>query len=63
MTKEAEGILGPFVNSISAGDNIGAETAFNVAMATKVGNTLELKRKELASTFVKSMSVETNETD
>ena len=51
------------VDSIAAGDNLGAETAFNVAMATKVGNTLELKRKELASTFVKSMSVETNETD
>ena len=28
-------------------------------MATKVGDTLEVKRKELANTFVKSMTVET----
>ena len=41
-----------FVDSISTGDNLGAETAFNVAMATKVGDTLETKRKEVSKTFV-----------
>ena len=43
-----------FVDSIATGDNLGAETAFNVAMATKVGDTLEIKRKEVSKTFVKS---------
>ena len=42
------------VDSIATGDNLGAETAFNVAMATKVGDTLEIKRKEVSKTFVKS---------
>ena len=43
-----------FVDSISTGDNLGAETAFNVAMATKVGDTLETKRKEVSRTFINS---------
>ena len=43
-----------FVDSISTGNNLGAETAFNVAMATKVGDTLEIKRKEVSKTFVNS---------
>ena len=47
-----------FVDSISTGDNLGAETAFNVAMATKVGDTLEVKRRELANTFVKYQNKE-----
>ena len=51
-----------FVDSIAAGDNLAAETAFNVAMAAKVGDALEIKRKEVSKTFVNS-SVETNETD
>ena len=42
-----------FVDSIATGNNLGAETAFNVAMATKVGDTLEIKRKEVSKTFVK----------
>ena len=55
------------VDSIAAGDNLGAETAFNVAMATKVGATLEIKRKEVSKTFVKSnftdQEMDVNETD
>jgi hypothetical protein len=55
------------VNSIATGDNLGAETAFNIAMATKVGNTLEIKRKEVSKTFVKSnftnQETDVNETD
>ena len=56
-----------FVDSISTGDNLGAETAFNVAMATKVGDTLEIKRKEVSKTFVKTnntdQEADVNETD
>ena len=58
------------VDSIAKGDNLGAETAFNVAMATKVGDTLEIKRKEVSKTFVKSnhtapagWEADVNETD
>ena len=43
-----------FVDSISLGNNLGAETAFNVAMAAKVGDTLEIKRKEVSKTFINS---------
>ena len=41
-----------FVNSIAAWNNIDAETAFKDAVAKKVGDNLELKRKELSKTFV-----------
>ena len=43
-----------FVDSISTGDNLGAETAFNVAMAAKIGDALETKRKALSKTFINS---------
>ena len=43
-----------FVDSISDGDNLAAETHFNNALASKVGDALETKRKEVANTFVKS---------
>jgi hypothetical protein len=56
-----------FVDSISTSDNLGAETAFNVAMAAKVGDTLEIKRKEVSKTFVKTnntdQEADVNETD
>ena len=41
-----------FVNAIGDGDNLSAETHFNNALASKVGDALELKRKEVAKTFV-----------
>jgi len=41
-----------FVDSISDGDNLAAETHFNNALASKVGDALETKRKEVAKTFV-----------
>ena len=50
------------VDSIATVDNLGAETAFNVAMATKIGDTLEIKRKEVSKIFVKSNFTDT-ETD
>ena len=48
-----------FVDALVDGNNIEAEKVFTKTMATKVGDTLEVKRKELANTFVKSMTVET----
>lgn len=41
-----------FVNSIADGDNLAAETHFNNALASKVGDALEIKRQEVANTFV-----------
>ena len=52
-----------FVNAIADGNNIEAEKVFNTNIANKVGSTLEVKRKEIANTFVNSMKVNTEEED
>ena len=52
-----------FVDAIVAGNNIEAEKVFTQGMASKVGDTLEVKRKELSNTFVNSVSKDTEETD
>ena len=52
-----------FVDAIVAGNNIGAEEVFKTTVSTKVGDALEIRRKDLANTFVKTMSVETEESD
>ena len=41
-----------FVDAIQTGNNLEAEAAFKDAVAKKVGDNLELKRKELSKTFV-----------
>ena len=41
-----------FVDSISVGNNLGAEKAFKDSIAGKVGDALEVKRKEISKTFV-----------
>ena len=41
-----------FVDAIEAGNNLEAEAVFKDAVAKKVGDNLELKRKELSKTFV-----------
>ena len=46
------------VDALSNGDNIGAESNFNDALSQKVGDALEARRKEIATTFVKTMSGE-----
>ena len=46
------------IDALQNGDNLGAETAFKDTIATKVGDALETKRKEVANTFVKSTKVE-----
>ena len=40
------------IDAIDSNDNIKAEQEFNNIMSTKVGNSLELKRQEVAKTFV-----------
>ena len=54
-----------FVDALVDDNNIEAEKAFSISMATKVGDTLEVKRRELANTFVKYQDKEAdvNETD
>ena len=52
-----------FVDAIVDGNNIGAEEVFKNTVGAKVGDALELRRKDLANTFVKTMSVETEESD
>ena len=43
-----------FVDSVSVGNNLGAEKAFKDSIANKVGDALEIKRKEVSKTFVAS---------
>ena len=52
-----------FVDAIVAGNNIEAEKVFTQSIATKVGDNLEVKRKELSNSFVNSVSKDTEETD
>tara|TARA_R100000008_G_scaffold67406_1_gene44457 strand:- start:338 stop:514 length:177 start_codon:yes stop_codon:yes gene_type:complete len=52
-----------FIDAITAGDNLEAESIFAQTMADKVGNALEVKRTELSSTFVKNVESETEEDD
>ena len=46
-----------FVDAVADGNNIEAEKVFTQGMASKVGDTLEVKRKELSNTFVNSLSL------
>jgi len=50
-----------FINSVSLGNNLEAEKEFSNALGDKIGNALELKRKELAKDFVKTITVETED--
>ena len=56
-----------FVDALVDGNNLEAEKAFSITMAARVGDALEVKRKELANTFVKSsytdQESDVNETD
>lgn len=47
-----ENTVRDFVDSIARGDNLEAETHFNNALASKVGDALETKRQDVAKTFV-----------
>ena len=44
-----------FVNALYSGKNLEAEDAFKSAMQDKVGQALEIKRREVANSFVKTV--------
>ena len=46
------------IDALQVGDNLGAEKAFKDTIQSKVGDALEVKRKEVANTFVQSSKVE-----
>ena len=52
-----------FVDSVVSGNNIEAETAFKSSISTKVGDALEIKRKEYSKTFVNNVSPEETDAD
>ena len=52
-----------FVDSIVSGNNIEAETAFKSSISTKVGDALEMKRKEYSKTFVNNVNPEETDAD
>ena len=45
------------------GDNLGAEEAFKGSITGKVADALEVKRKEVANTFVKSSETQADTGD
>ena len=56
MTKE-------IIDAIASGDNLSAETQFKTTMSTRVGDALELKRKDVAQTMVTQHIPEVDEED
>ena len=52
-----------FVDSVVSGNNIEAETAFKSSISTKVGDALEVKRKDYSKTFVNNVSPEETDAD
>ena len=52
-----------FVDAIVSGNNVEAEKAFTASVSTKVGDALEVKRKEISSNFVKSINPEETDED
>ena len=51
------------LNAIVSGNNIEAERIFQNDMADRVGNKLEMQRREVANSFVKSPVEDVNEED
>jgi len=52
-----------FVDSIISGSNVEAESAFKSSISTKVGDALEVKRKDYSKTFVNNVSPEETDVD
>ena len=48
-----------FVDAMEKGDNLEAEGAFKNSIVSKVGDALEVKRKDLANTFVRAATTKT----
>ena len=51
------------IAAIASGDNLSAETQFKTTMSTRVGDALELKRKDVAQTMVTQHIPEVDEED
>tara|TARA_B100000700_G_C14503153_1_gene605070 strand:- start:12 stop:182 length:171 start_codon:yes stop_codon:yes gene_type:complete len=51
------------IDAIADGNNLDAENEFKKSIAQKVGDELELRRIELANTFVNTTGVGTSEED
>ena len=51
-----------FVDSVITDNNIEANTAFKNSITTKVGDALEIKRKEISRTIA-NIKVESDDTD
>ena len=47
-----------FIDSIADGDNVAARNEFDLEMATRLNDTLERKREEVAKMFVKPQGTE-----
>ena len=47
-----------FVDALQKGNNLEAEDAFKSAMQDKIGAALETKRREVANSFVKTVTKE-----
>ena len=56
MNKEEKTMSDEFVNALYNGKNLEAEDAFKTAMQDKIGAALETKRKEVANSFVKTVT-------
>ena len=52
-----------FVDAIIYNNYVEAEKAFTSSVSTKVGDALEVKRKEISANFVSNVSPEPEETD
>jgi|TARA_R110000824_G_scaffold152052_1_gene323149 hypothetical protein len=50
-----------FVDAVATGNNLEAETVFKGAIAAKIGDALEIKRSEVAKTFVQQAKDEAEE--
>ena len=50
-----------FVDALASGNNLEAENVFKNAISTKVGDALEIKRKEVAKGFVSNLKDEETE--
>ena len=49
------------INALEDGDNLSAENEFKAAISQKIGDALELKRKDVASTMIKQHVPEVEE--
>ena len=52
-----------FIDAIASDDRLDAEKIFTQTMAGKIGDSLEVKRRELSNTFVKAAGVAVEEDD